>query len=140
MNVRQWLGRARSIDREMKALEKARQDALDAATRITQNYEADGAQSSKDPHSKMERIAEYVGLLDAKHDELIQAKTEITEEIYRLWDGRLKSILVDYYINNLTLEQIAVKEHYSYAHVKRLRLRGIEAIEKNMSLNEPLQS
>lgn len=138
MNARQWLGRARYIDREIQSLEKALQDARDQATRITQNYAADGAQSTKDPH-KLDSLAEYADLIRQKQEELFEAKKEITAAIYQLWDGRLRTILVDYYINILTLEQIAVKESYSYAHVKRLRLRGIEAIEKKMSLNEPLQ-
>ena len=76
-------------------------------------------------------------MIREKRDELITVKKEITEAIFKLWDGRLRSILIDYYINLQSLEEIAVQEHYSYAHVKRLRLRGIEAIEKNMSHNEP---
>lgn len=76
-------------------------------------------------------------MIREKRDELITVKKEIAEAIFKLWDGRLRSILIDYYINLQSLEEIAVQEHYSYAHVKRLRLRGIEAIEKNMSHNEP---
>ena len=130
MNVRQWLGRARSLDREMAALEKARQDALDAATRITQNYQGDGAQSSKDPHAKLDRFAEYISFLDKKHDELIQAKKEITEAICSVEDGRLRAILFDYYVNCASLEEISYNQHYSYRHVKRLRRMGVEEIEK----------
>jgi DNA-directed RNA polymerase specialized sigma24 family protein len=134
LNVRQWLGRARSIDREMKALEKARQDALDAATRITQNYESDGAQSSKDPHAKMERIAEYVGLLDAKHDELIQAKTEITEAIYQLEDGRQRAALIEYYVNCLSWEEVAAKLHYTWRAVMYMKRASISILEEKIKL------
>lgn len=121
----------------MRALEKARQDALDAATRITQNYQGDGAQSSKDPHSKLDRVAEYVGLLDAKHDELITAKKEITAAIYYVTDARYRIVLIEYYINKLSLEEIAVKEHYSYRHVRRFLRNGTEAVDEILSHNVP---
>ena len=91
MNVRQWLGRARYIDREIQSLEKALQDARDQATRITQNYEADGAQSSKDPH-KLDKLAEYADMLQRKKDELTETKCEITEAIFRLPDWRMRTV------------------------------------------------
>lgn len=45
-------------------------------------------------------------------------------------DGRVRTVLVDYYINRFSLEQIAAKEYYSYRHVKRLRRFGEDAISK----------
>ena len=39
MNAKQWLGRARFIDRELKALKREKQKTLDDLTKITQSYE-----------------------------------------------------------------------------------------------------
>lgn len=130
MNVRQWLGRARSLNREMAALEKAKQDAKDAALRITQNYEADGAQSSKDPH-KLDKLVEYIDLLDKKNDELIDAKLEITEAISGLPDSRHRTLLYEYYINGLTWEEVAAKMHYTWRWTMRLRKEALVEIEKS---------
>lgn len=126
-NVRQWLGRARTIDREIRALERALAGARDAATRITQNYESDGAQTSKDPH-KLDRLAEYADLIREKKEELLAAKHAITAAIYGLEDGRQRTVLLAYYVIGDNLERIAVEQSYSYRHVRRLRKLGEEAV------------
>ena len=86
ITARQWLGRARGINREIEALTNAKQETRDQLLRITQNYSSDGAQSTKDPH-KYDRLAELEDLIDQKVDELIRVKREITEEISKLQEG-----------------------------------------------------
>jgi len=128
MNIRQWLGRARSIDSEMKALQRAKDKAEEAALKITQNYNGDGATATKDPH-KLDKIVVYIDLLDKKKEELVETQREITEAIYKLEDGRLRTILLNYYVNLMTLEEIAVGMHYSYRQVKRLKNRAAETLQ-----------
>lgn len=129
MNARQWLGRARYIDREINALETALADARDAATRITQNYEADGAQTTKDPH-KLDRLAEYADMLAGKREELIEVKCEIAGAILRLDDGRHRTLLTLYYICGKSWEEVAAEMHYQFSHVMRMRNESISAFEK----------
>ena len=129
MEARKWLGRARSINREIDALRAAKQEAWDQLTKITQNYNSDGAQSSPDPH-KHDRIAELEDQIDRKIRELMLTKAEILMVIGKIQDGRKRTILCDYYIRGMTLEQIAVEISYSYAHVKRLRAEGIADVQK----------
>ena len=129
MNIRQWLGRARSIDTEIKALEFAKAKAEEAALKITQSYDSDGATSSKDPH-KLDRIVVYIDLIEQKKQELIETQREITEAIYKLDDGRQRTTLLNYYVNLLTLEEISVVMHYSYRQTKRIKNRAIEALER----------
>lgn len=128
MTERQWLGRARFIDREITAIEKALQDARDAMVRITQNYEADGAQSSKDPH-KMDRVIEFADMLREKQEELYAAKAEITEAIYQLQDSRLRTALLNYYVNLMTWEETAVAMHYQWSRMMDIRRMALEAID-----------
>ena len=132
-NVRQWLGRARGINREIDALIHAKQEARDQLLRITQNYESDGAQSSKDPH-KYDRLAEFENMIDQKAIELLAVRQEITEVIGLLQDGRQRTVLLDYYVRCISLEQTAYEMHYSYANVKKIRAKAIAAIEKKSSL------
>ena len=129
MNIRQWLGRARSIDAEMKALEIAKEKAEAAALKITQSYDGDGATSTKDPH-KLDRIVVFIDLLDQKKQELIETQREITEAIYKLDDGRQRTTLLNYYVNLMTLEEISVQMHYSYRQTKRIKNRATEALEQ----------
>lgn len=135
-DARKWLGRARSIDREITALRSARQEAWDQLTRITQNYTSDGAQTSKDPH-KLDRITELDDMINQKVQELMGTKAEILMAIGELDDGRKRTVLLDYYIRGMTLEEIAVEIHASYRQTKRYHRAGISEIEK-MALHVPL--
>ena len=128
MTVRQWLGRARFIDREIYAKEKALQEARDAAVRITQNYESDGAQSSKDPH-KYDKIVEYIDLIREDYQKLYTVKAEITGAINQLEDSRLRTALFNYYVNLMTWEETAVSMHYQWSRMMDIRRMALEAIE-----------
>ena len=128
MNAKQWLGRARAIAREIDAYKMAKQEARDQLTRITQSYESDGAQSSKDPH-KYDRLVEFDNLIDQKLNELTATRIEITEAISQLEDGRHRTVLLDYYVRLMTLEQIAVEINYSYRQVKRYRAAALQRFE-----------
>lgn len=127
MDARQWLGRARSIEKEVDALTKTKDETRDRLTKITQTYSRDGAQSSKDPH-KYDKLVELEDLLDRKMTELIETKQEITETIGLLQDGRQRTVLLDYYVRCKSLEETAVHMGYSYANIKKIRARAIAAI------------
>ena len=132
-DARSWLGRARSIEKEIDALFQSKQETRDRLTRITQNYNSDGAQVSKDPH-KYDKLVELEDLLDRKTDELIDVKQEITEAIALLNDGRQRTVLLDYYIRGMSLEETAVHMGYSYANIKKIRAKAITAIAEKCSL------
>ena len=132
MAARQWLGRARYIDREIQSLERALQDARDQATRITQNYQSDGAQNTKDPH-KLDKLGEYADMIREKRENLIAVKQEITGAIYELESGRSRSVLMDYYVNGMTWEEVAAKNHYSWRstmYARKEALREIESLHR----------
>lgn len=141
-NVRQWLGRARGIDREIEALLRDIQETRDRLTKITQSYSSDGAQSTKDPH-KFDKLVGLESQVNRRIDDLLEAKKEIAEAIQSSTTPPQRTVLYSYYVRCKTMEQIAVETRYSYAHVKRLRAKGILEFEKNfsdfekMSHNEP---
>lgn len=132
MNARQWLGRCRGIEKEIRTLERAEQETRLQLERITQNYAAEPVGGTKDPH-KYDRLAEYANMLQRKRIELVEVKAEVTAAIYEITDGRLRNVLMSYYINCQSLEQIAADANYSYRHVKRLRRFGEIEIENNMA-------
>lgn len=130
MNARQWLGRARTIDREIAALEENLQKARDAAQRITQNYEGnDGVQSTKDPH-KLDRIVEYADFIREKLDESYAVKKEIAEVILQIQDNRYRTALLQYYVNGVSWEEVASSMHYSWRWTMRLRKAALKEAEK----------
>jgi DNA-directed RNA polymerase specialized sigma24 family protein len=131
MNAKQWLGRARHIKREIDLLRKTKEKAFDDVTKITQSYESDGAQTSKDPH-KFDRLVEFEGTIDEMLDELYETETEILRAILELEDRRQKYVLIAYYINMQTIEKIAVEMNYSFRQITNIRRRGIQEIGKRI--------
>lgn len=124
MTTKQWLMRARNIDREIDSLVKARGELYDRVTKITQSYTGDVVQSTKDPH-RFEKLAEYEIEIDHRIDQLIDVKREINSAINELTDWRLRMVLFERYLLGHTWEQIADSIHYSYKHVCRLHGRAL---------------
>lgn len=129
MTAKQWLGRARNIDHEIDNLIREKQRAKDRLTKITQSYESDGAQMTKDPH-KFDRLAELENEIDQQVDELVETKREIMAVIKRLKNRPQRMALQDYYIAMMTWEETAVDLHYSFQGVMQLRKRAIAEVEK----------
>ena len=130
--VKQWLGRARSIDKELRSLEKAVREERERATRITANYGGEQVGGSKDPH-KLDRLAEYSDMVLRKQTELLEVKKEITEMILSLEDGRQRVALIDYYTRGLSWEEVAAGLHYSWRYTMQIRKTAIEAIGRKLS-------
>lgn len=129
MTAKQWLNRGRRIDQEIDKLIESRVALMDRLTSITQNYDGDGAQSTKDPH-KYDKLAEISGKIDERTDQLIAVKKEIFSMINRLPDSRQRMVLMSYYVDGKTWEQTAVDLHYSYMHVTRIHGYALNEIQK----------
>ena len=128
-NAKQWLMRARNIDREINELLKEKEDVRDRVLKITQSYTGDAVQSTKDPH-KFDRVVELEMEIDRNIDELVAVKTEINKGIAQLSDGRYREILRLRYISGKTFEQIAVEMNYSWRHVCTLHGRALLKMEE----------
>lgn len=131
MNARQWLGRARGIDKEINMLLRTKRETRDRLLKITQSYVKDSVSGSKDPH-KFDRLIEIEDLIDQKIDEQLEAKKEIAEAVMQIEDRRHRQVLLGYYVRCTTLERIAVEMDYSYKQVKRFHRDGIAEIEKKL--------
>ena len=129
MNAKQWLSRARFIDREIAMLQKTKEETRDNLTKITQSYESDGAQTTKDPH-KYDRLVELENEIDQKVDELIDTKREIMNVIFKVEDRNQRQVLISYYIRMKTLEKIAVEMNYSFRQIGNIRRYGIREVQK----------
>ena len=129
MNAKQWLSRARFIDREIALLQKTKEETRDNLTKITQSYESDGAQTTKDPH-KYDRLVELENEIDQKVDELIATKREIMNVIFKVEDRNQRQVLISYYIRMKTLEKIAVEMNYSFRQIGNIRRYGIREVQK----------
>ena len=138
MTVKQWLSRARWINKEIRELSVKEQEARDRLTKITQSYESDGAQMTKDPH-KFDRLVEYQSMIDEKLAEQAAIKTEILAVIYQVKNREWRLILMKRYFDMKTWEQIAhemgyvvmtVTRKHGYALLEVQKIIGKEIINK----------
>ena len=128
MTAKQFLSRGRWIEREITSLIRTRDETRDRLTHITQSYDGDGAQSTKDPH-KFDALVELEDKLDAKIDELYRIKNEILDTIFRLDDPRERMVLKGRYVDMKTWEQIAVEMSYSYMQVTRIHGYALNSVK-----------
>lgn len=134
MTAKQWLNRARRIDREIRTLEEVITSTRERLESVTQSYSGDGAQSTKDPH-KFDRLVELESLVNEKINEQIQIKTEILEAISQIRDRRQRIVLTEYYLNMKTWEQVAVEINYSWRQVMNIHGRALQEMQRIISLN-----
>lgn len=128
MTAKYYLSRGRWLEREITALMQTRDETRSRLTRITQNYDSDGAQTTKDPH-KFDALLELEFKLDERIDALYAVKAEILETISKLEDGRERLALQLYYIDMKSWEQVAVEMNYSWRQIMNIRKRAIRNIE-----------
>ena len=129
MTAKQYLNRVRRIDKEIEALLRMVRKTRESLESMTQNYDGDGAQSTKNPH-KFDRLVELESMVDKKIDEQIDLKAEILNTIMQLDDRRQRLVLMEYYVEMKTLEQVAVDLNYSYMHITRLHGYALKEIGK----------
>ena len=128
MTAKQFLSRGRWIEREITSLMRTRDETRDRLTHITQNYDGDGAQTTKDPH-KFDSLVELEDKIDELIDRLYATKTEILGVIDKLEDRREFLALKVYYIDMKTWEEVCVEMNYSWKQVMRIRKRAIANVE-----------
>lgn len=129
MTAKQYLNRVRRIDKEISALLNMVQRTRDSLESITQNYDSDGSQSTKNPH-KYDRLVELESLVDGKIDEQLELKKETLETISKLKDRRQRIVLTEYYLNMKTWEQVAVEINYSWRQVMNIHGNALQEIQK----------
>ena len=129
MTAKQYMNQVRRIDKEISALLDMVHRTRESLESITQNYDSDGSQATKDPH-KFDRLIELESLVDQKIDEQLKLKAEILNTISKLQDRRMRIILTEYYLNMKTWEQVAVDLPCSYMHVTRLHGYALNEIQK----------
>jgi len=129
LTAKQYLNRVRRIDKEIAALLRLVQSTRESLETITQNYNSDGAQSTKNPH-KFDRLVELESLVDAKIDEQIALKSEILRTIMKLSDRRQRLVLMEYYVEMKSFEEVSVEIHYSWKQTHRIHAAALKEVER----------
>lgn len=134
MTAKQFLSRGRWIEREITSLIRTRDETRDRLTHITQNYDGDGAQTTKDPH-KFDSLVELEDKIDELIDRLYATKTDILGVIDKLEDRREFLALKVYYIDMKTWEEVCVELHYSWRQTMYIRKQAIKHVDEIIAYN-----
>ncbi len=129
MTAKQILAKGRGIDREINALIRTRDETKDRLTHITQSYDGDGAQTTKDPH-KFDKLVELEDQINQMIDDLVDQKMLSLNLISHLDDSRERMILKLYYVDFLSWEQVAVSANLSWTHTMRLRKSALSKLDR----------
>ena len=101
---------------------------------ITQNYDSDGAQSSKDPH-KYDGLAIIENQIDVLIDIMLRTQAETINLIYQIEDWRLREVLKSRYVDMKSFESIAVSMGYGWRNIMKLHKKGLMEVESLLEDN-----
>ena len=131
MTTREWLSRGQDISRAVDSLIAAKVRALssaEGATRPLSEIKVQGGGGN----TAQERIMTFAQLseeIDRQLADLYRTQAEILSELGRMDDLRLRSVLIDRYINNMTFEDIAKKQMYSNRRIYSLHQDALTIFE-----------
>lgn len=128
MTAKEYLTRARTLDRELIALERARERTIAQLTNSTQTLTGDIVQSTKDPH-KFDRLGDLAGEILKRTKELDRVRSEILRTVNRVPDGLCRIVLIERYLNVKSFERVAVDNNISIRNVWRIHGRALRFVE-----------
>lgn len=135
MTAKEWLSRGWRIEREIRELEQAGEEALACATRVTAGTEGErvdgggGNGSERAMAAYADASAEYAALIEERIRELVAVKTEILRAVAEVGDPTLRALLTARYVNFKKWEQIALDMDYSWQHVHKIHKRALGTME-----------
>lgn len=82
----------------------------------------------------IEKIDDMEKEIDKEIDNLVDLKYEVRQNINKLSDNRFKTVLIDYYINGLTFNQISDNMSYCKRHIERIYGNALDELRNLLKL------
>lgn len=119
--VKEWLSRARNMQKRLDALQESKRKAYDIARSSTAPLRPDAAAqtSSVQTDGKMARYVYFSEEVNKQIARLEQVRSEILNAIAQVEDNTLATLLVEYYVNDKSWYEVANLLGYSFAHVTK---------------------
>lgn len=125
-----FMSRARGIKERIDILIEAANRAYDQVEKITTTIDKLVVDGGNGDGRKIEAWLIIADDLYMQAKELNQVDREINEVVARIDDNVLASILLDYYINFKTWDQVANRWCYSSAQIYRKREEALAQVDK----------
>ncbi len=129
--TKEYLLSVRRAKREVKRYQALKQQARDlacSATAPTDKLAVSGGKGG----DLFVCYAQYSAALDERIAELFDLQSEVTRTIARVQDSRYRELLLGYYVEGMTWEQVACQMDYCYMQVCRLHGQALEAMKDIM--------
>lgn len=132
--MRRYLNQVFILSKEVDSLERTLKELETAAGAGATDYEAIRVQSAKDPHAQMDSVAikawELMDTIQRRQEKIL----EIHSVINSIENPLYRVILIEYYLNRKTWEDVWTYLHYTPdgGYVRILRRKAIEAAGKVM--------
>lgn len=139
MTVKEWLKNGRNLNFEIQALREARNRALNAAVGGAVDYGAERVQTSGGNGTERLFVAysQYSAELERRIAELEDYQAEMLRLINKVSNTTYRTLLIEYYINCKSWEDVGTDMHYSYVHiVNRLHPQALNEINKHYSIKD----
>lgn len=121
MTVKEWLKDGRNLNFEIRALKEARSRALNAAVGGAVDYGAERVQASNG--NSTERLfvsySQYSAELEQRISELEDYQNEMLKLINNIPNSTYRTLLIEYYINCKSWEDVAESMKFSAYWVRR---------------------
>lgn len=118
MNAREYLGRIKHLNKEIST-NKVMLELLEES--LNTNNDTDVLKKIKRLKQEIKNKLIYI----------FEIKKNILKKIYNVNDSFLRTILLNHYINGLTLKDIAKVTNFSYDYIKHLHIKSIIAFEES---------
>ena len=121
MTVKEWLKNGRKLNFEIRALKEARSRALNAAVGGAVDYGAERVQTSNG--NSTERLfvnySQYSAELEQRISELEDYQAEMLRLISKIPDSTYRALLLAYYVNCKTWDEVAEALSYSVRAIQQ---------------------
>ena len=129
--TKEWLKRARLLDKEIQQLLIAKREAYEKALGGAVDTSGERVQSSSgnSTENKLINLVEYDFLLNKRIDELVNCKAEILKVINEVENTLYRALLVAYYVNCKTWEDVALEMGYAIRHIHRIHGAALQKVK-----------
>lgn len=135
--VKEWLSRARNMQKRLDALQESKRRAYDTACSSTAPIRPDAAAQAQSIQSdgKMARYAYFSEEVNKQIERLEQVRSEILNTIAQVEDNTLAALLTEYYVNDKSWHEVAIQLKLSEQHItRRKHPAALQAVEKILEM------
>ena len=137
MTAKEWLGRLRKLDKYIDSLIKLKAREYDKALGKGIDISLERVQGGKENsvEDRLLKIAELEYEINRQIDALVEAKCEIIKAISEVENITYRTLLLNYYVNGNTWEQVAENMGYEVRQIYRIHDRALKKIGEALNLS-----